>query len=211
MATHRRNRERRERARELRVKERLSTYEIQEALGGSVLRSTIGRWLKDIPLSKDEVVSKVVSAQTEYRNSPDRLSCRPSRPPTEMPACPCGNICKDRRSEFCSSKCSYEARFESFITAWKSGLIGGSIAANDEVLSLFVRRYLFKKFDSSCVECGWNKKNAFTGKIPLEIDHIDGDPKNHLEDNLRLVCPNCHSLTQTYRALNKGHGRRNRR
>jgi 5-methylcytosine-specific restriction endonuclease McrA len=46
-----------------------------------------------------------------------------------------------------------------------------------------------------------------TGRIPLEIDHIDGDSGHNTEGNLRLLCPNCHSLTPSYRNLNKGNGR----
>jgi hypothetical protein len=39
--------------------------------------------------------------------------------------------------------------------------------------------------------------------IPLELDHIDGDRFNNLLDNLRLLCPNCHALTPTYRGKNQ--------
>ena len=38
--------------------------------------------------------------------------------------------------------------------------------------------------------------------IPLELDHIDGKRNNHKLSNLRLLCPNCHSLTPTYRGKN---------
>lgn len=38
--------------------------------------------------------------------------------------------------------------------------------------------------------------------IPLELDHIDGDRYNNLLENLRLLCPNCHALTPTYRGRN---------
>lgn len=49
--------------------------------------------------------------------------------------------------------------------------------------------------------------NKFTLQIPLEIDHIDGDSSNNSESNLILLCPNCHSLTKTYKNANKGNGR----
>lgn len=79
-----------------------------------------------------------------------------------------------------------------------------------EALSQYVRRYLFEKYESKCCECGWSKVNPTTGKVPLEVEHIDGDWKNNKEENLKLLCPNCHSLTPTYRSLNKGKGRQNR-
>ena len=53
--------------------------------------------------------------------------------------------------------------------------------------------------------------NQFTKKIPLEIHHKDGNYLNNNEDNLELLCPNCHSLTNTYKAANKGNGREDRR
>jgi len=39
-------------------------------------------------------------------------------------------------------------------------------------------------------------------KIPLELDHIDGNRYNHILKNLRIVCPNCHAQTDTYRGKN---------
>ena len=38
--------------------------------------------------------------------------------------------------------------------------------------------------------------------IALELDHIDGDSTNHVFSNLQVLCPNCHSLTPTFRARN---------
>ena len=52
-----------------------------------------------------------------------------------------------------------------------------------------------------CEKCGlkkWNKK-----PIPLELEHIDGNGKNNLLNNLKLLCPNCHAQTKTYRGKNK--------
>ena len=41
----------------------------------------------------------------------------------------------------------------------------------------------------------------------LELEHIDGDWSNTRLENLTLLCPNCHSLTATFKALNRGRGR----
>lgn len=51
-----------------------------------------------------------------------------------------------------------------------------------------------------CEVCGIEK---WLGKeISLELDHIDGDRTNHKLSNLRIICPNCHSQTHTYRGKN---------
>jgi 5-methylcytosine-specific restriction endonuclease McrA len=57
-------------------------------------------------------------------------------------------------------------------------------------------------FKHCCVNC---KKSKWLGaKIPLELDHIDGDNRNNVLKNLRLLCPNCHALTPTHAGKNKG-------
>ncbi len=54
---------------------------------------------------------------------------------------------------------------------------------------------------NQCEECGiddWNGKS-----LQMELHHIDGNRTNHLLDNLKMLCPNCHSQTDTFRAKNK--------
>lgn len=74
-------------------------------------------------------------------------------------------------------------------------------------ISNHIRRYLFDKYKNKCARCEWGEINLHTGKIPLEVEHIDGIHTNNIETNLILLCPNCHSLTGTYRSLNNGQGR----
>lgn len=37
-----------------------------------------------------------------------------------------------------------------------------------------------------------------------EVDHIDGDAHNCRPTNLKILCPNCHSMTPAFRARNSG-------
>ncbi|MBP2582408.1 hypothetical protein J3A78_002886 [Streptomyces sp. PvR006] len=54
-----------------------------------------------------------------------------------------------------------------------------------------------------CALCGTGTE--WRGQpLPLEIDHVDGDWRNNRIENLRFVCPNCHSTTDTYRGRGKG-------
>jgi hypothetical protein len=55
-----------------------------------------------------------------------------------------------------------------------------------------------------CNICSINKWND--QPIILELDHIDGNSDNNTRENLRLLCPNCHSQTPTYRGKNKKAG-----
>ncbi len=50
--------------------------------------------------------------------------------------------------------------------------------------------------------CGWNKTTK-DGRLPLELDHINGDSRDNRLTNLQILCPNCHSLQPTHRGLNK--------
>lgn len=78
------------------------------------------------------------------------------------------------------------------------------------VVSGYIKRYLRRKFGNKCCICGWSDRNPITGQVPLVADHIDGNWRNNVESNLRLLCPNCDALTPTYAGLNRGKGREDR-
>lgn len=131
----------------------------------------------------------------------------------------CGAPCLTRARVTCSAAChgrraadatrsQHRKENERFIARWRAG---DEPARRGLGVSKRVRAYLFDKFGGKCVQCGWCVINTALGYSPLEIDHIDGDWRNNTENNLRLVCPNCHALTPTYRNLNKGRGRSLRR
>ncbi|MES2748796.1 MAG: HNH endonuclease signature motif containing protein [Patescibacteria group bacterium] len=74
-------------------------------------------------------------------------------------------------------------------------------------VSKYLKRFLIETGGEKCCLCGWNAQHTVTLRVPLEVDHIDGNSRNNHINNLRLLCPNCHSLTPHFRNLNKGNGR----
>ena len=100
----------------------------------------------------------------------------------------------------------YQYKF--YIKEWKEGNESGLQGIG--IVSRHVKRYLRDKFNNKCYLCGWCEVNPKTGEIPLVADHADGNWRNNVESNLRLVCPNCDSLSPTYAGLNLGNGRGNR-
>lgn len=71
--------------------------------------------------------------------------------------------------------------------------------------------FLIEKHGDKCMECGWNKIHPTTGNVPIQLEHIDGNSENNSLNNLKILCPNCHSLTLTYGSLNRGNGREKRK
>jgi len=105
---------------------------------------------------------------------------------------------KTKTGKFCSSACNGKYKIE-YIT--KPLIEQGKC---DQPPTL--KTYLTNERGYKCEECGisdWNSKD-----ISLHIDHIDGDSDNNFPSNLRLLCPNCHSQTDTFCGRNKKNSKR---
>lgn len=131
----------------------------------------------------------------------------PKKPRTPCLSCRKETLCPSYK--YCSNKCQKNYEYIQYIAQWKRGEIVGLSSLG--LVSNTVKKYLRAKFRNKCVTCGWSRINKTTGIVPLVADHIDGNWRNNTESNLRLLCPNCDSLTPTFSALNKGKGRPNRR
>ncbi len=74
--------------------------------------------------------------------------------------------------------------------------------SNYQSFKLKKRLYAEKLKKPCCELCGWAKKSE-DGRVPLELDHINGEHSDNRIDNLRILCPNCHSLQSTHRGRNR--------
>lgn len=118
----------------------------------------------------------------------------------------CGNSLGKGRIKFCCKEHQTAFRKNERINAWLSGEWSGSVLSGlSAVISLYLKEQAGWRCQSpTCAyPGGWSEINLGTGKVPIQIDHIDGDASNNRPENLIVLCPSCHSLTPTYGALNK--------
>lgn len=95
---------------------------------------------------------------------------------------------------------------------WSKGLVGTSsprrklediLKKGTQFQSFKLKNRLFKVGlkSAKCEICSWAKQRA-DGTIPVELDHTNGDRHDNRIENLRILCPNCHSLQDTHRGKN---------
>ena len=107
----------------------------------------------------------------------------------------CGNLFTYRLSQqtgkYCSKVCAHAFHRK---RKYENGTLSfGSI-----------RQYLSSEKSPvkyECVDCGVGKMYN-DKKLVLHLDHIDGNRSNNMPSNLRWLCPNCHSQTETYGVKN---------
>ena len=99
------------------------------------------------------------------------------------------------KNKFCDNVCA--------ITYKRTNSVIPRILAGEVSEPKTLKRYLKEVFGDVCSSCGtlpmWNNK-----PLSLQIEHKDGNSDNNLPDNLCLLCPNCHSQTETFAGKVKG-------
>jgi hypothetical protein len=111
---------------------------------------------------------------------------------------------KWRPGTYCNNNCQHAHQNKERVRQWlEEGINWGMQVPK------WVKRYLIEQRGHACEIC--RLSTWLENDITLECDHIDGNHNNNVPLNLRLLCPNCHSQTPTYKAKNLGSGRASRR
>lgn len=114
--------------------------------------------------------------------------------------------------KYCNNACQAAHTTQKVIDAFLADPSPATLYSGGQIRK-GIRKYFIVQADSKCSLCQWGEINphSATELPPLEVDHTDGNWQNCIPSNLRVICPNCHSLTATYRGRNKGNGREYRR
>ena len=119
--------------------------------------------------------------------------------------CPTCGLKSRRRGVYCSQTCVAKPKRDQKIKLWLEGNHNGMRGKTST--AYWIKQYMVETNGEKCMCCGWSERNPRTGKIPIEINHKDGNFMNNKIENLEILCPNCHSLTDNYKGANKKEGR----
>lgn len=121
----------------------------------------------------------------------------------------CGKTLKRKDSQFCCSEHFNRYKYEKYIEKWKNGEENGM--KGEYGIANAVKKYILEKNDCKCEICKKNYINPYTKLSVLQIHHIDGDCTNNKENNLQLLCPTHHAMTENFGSRNKKATRKDKR
>lgn len=112
----------------------------------------------------------------------------------------CNQVTKSGASKkniYCSNTCQMKHKRTQILETWLAGEYQNKHGKFPGV----AKDYIYEQQGSQCGLCGIKDWNG--SPIVMQADHIDGDSANLKPDNLRMICPNCHSQTETWGRKNK--------
>lgn len=145
--------------------------------------------------------------QHEKRGAYCCQSCANSRKWSEDHKRRLSTICKNSEKviKFTTDPNTTKRRVETYkktIEQRRLDKIQEILLADFDELKMYCKKIrIFHEQGCACNRCKnttWQDQN-----IPLELEHIDGNNQNHNRENLELLCPNCHALTDTWRGRNR--------
>lgn len=116
----------------------------------------------------------------------------------------CENCGREVVKRFCNNKCQQDFQRKEIFKKIEQG----THKSND---TRIYKSYLYEINGESCSVCGWAERNVYSGIIPLELHHVDGNSDNNCVENLQILCPNHHALTKNWKGITAGAGRHSRR
>ena len=146
----------------------------------------------------DSVRKRAAEYQQNKRTGKEFARLKSKLPPKTCDNCGC-DIKPKATNRFCSIRCQHDLQFKTMYREWINDVFIGRLGKS------FLKRAVAYRDGYKCSVCGikdWNQK-----PITFEVEHINGNSEDNSPDNLCLICPNCHSQTDTYKGKNKGSGR----
>lgn len=133
--------------------------------------------------------------------------CRRVRRKTNKATClfcktPFSYSSTQQQGKYCSRKCSINRLSLKAKEEWLQG--------NKTVKRETLRKYLIEDRGNVCSVDGCGVSGWMGKSIVLVVDHIDGNAGNDSPNNVRLLCHNCNSQTNTFCGRNAGKGRKSR-
>lgn len=150
-----------------------------------------------MPIETDELCSYGCGQVAKYKNGSGNLMCCESHA-----KCPANRKKNSDGVKSCGR--DYKADYQNLSQeskdkmSWSRGKFTGTKFVYGGGGSH--KAVLIKERGHRCECCGLTEWMG--NKITLELEHVDGDNQNNVKDNLKLLCPNCHSYTDTWKGRN---------
>ena len=117
----------------------------------------------------------------------------------------CLNCDNQTKNKFCCNKCSSDFRHKESYVHY---LNNSSEYCKGNYTPKNFKDFFLIEQNFKCSICNINNL-WMNKKLTFVIDHIDGDASNNKRENIRMICPNCDSQTETFKSKNKNSKRRN--